>query len=109
MRVNEYNTVLLVVRKLPLTMNYIANGIFLAGCKSACQWRRCRRWLGRSPGEGNDIHSSMLAWKIPCTEEPGRLVHGVGKELDTTDMTITILLMVKELVFSLLKFIKYRI
>ena len=31
------------------------------------------------------------------------------KELDTTDMTITILLMVKELLFSLLKFIKYRI
>ena len=26
---------------------------------------------GRSPGEGN--HSSTLAWKIPWTEEPGRL------------------------------------
>ena len=24
-------------------------------------------------GEGNDIHSSILAWKIPGTEEPGRL------------------------------------
>ena len=25
-------------------------------------------------------HSSILAWKIPCTEEPGRLqVHGVTK------------------------------
>ena len=28
---------------------------------------------GRSPGEGNAIHSSILAWKIPWTEEPGRL------------------------------------
>ena len=26
--------------------------------------------LGRSPGEGNDDHSSILAWKIPWTEEP---------------------------------------
>ena len=24
-------------------------------------------------------HSSTLAWKIPWTEEPGGLVHGVGK------------------------------
>ena len=36
--------------------------------------------LGRSPGVGNGIpskamasHSSTLAWKIPWTEEPGRL------------------------------------
>ena len=29
--------------------------------------------LGRSPGEGNATHSSILAWKIPWTEEPGRL------------------------------------
>ena len=27
--------------------------------------------LGRSPGEGNGAHSSILAWKIPQTEEPG--------------------------------------
>ena len=27
---------------------------------------------GRSPGEGNGAHSSILAWKIPQTEEPGR-------------------------------------
>ena len=24
-------------------------------------------------------HSSIFAWKIPRTEEPGRLVHGVAK------------------------------
>ena len=29
--------------------------------------------LGRSPGEGNATHSSILTWKIPWTEEPGRL------------------------------------
>ena len=30
--------------------------------------------LGRSPGEGNSYPlSSILAWRIPCTEEPGGL------------------------------------
>ena len=29
--------------------------------------------LGRSPRVGNGIHSSILAWKIPWTEESGRL------------------------------------
>ena len=28
---------------------------------------------GKSPGEGDGIHSSILAWKIPWTEEPGGL------------------------------------
>ena len=27
----------------------------------------------RSPGIGNGTHSSILAWRIPWTEEPGRL------------------------------------
>ena len=29
--------------------------------------------LGRFPGEGMAIHSSTIAWRIPWTEEPGRL------------------------------------
>ena len=29
--------------------------------------------LGRSPGEGHTNQSSILAWKIPWTEEPGGL------------------------------------
>ena len=29
-------------------------------------------------------HSSILAWEIPWTEEPGTTVHGVTNELDTT-------------------------
>ena len=28
---------------------------------------------GRSPGEGNDNHSSILAWEMPWMEEPWRL------------------------------------
>jgi len=30
---------------------------------------------GRSPGEGDPLgtHSSILAWRIPWTEEPGRI------------------------------------
>ena len=30
-------------------------------------------WLGRSPGGGLVTHSSILAWRIPGTEEPGGL------------------------------------
>ena len=29
--------------------------------------------LGRSPGKGSGTHSSILAWRIPWTGEPGRL------------------------------------
>ena len=29
--------------------------------------------FGRSPGDGTATHSSILAWRIPWTEEPGRL------------------------------------
>ena len=29
--------------------------------------------LGRSPEEGMITHSSILAWRIPWTEQPGRL------------------------------------
>ena len=31
------------------------------------------------------IHSSILAWKIPWTEGPGRLQSMGSKELDTTE------------------------
>ena len=31
-----------------------------------------------------EIHSSILAWKIPCTEEPGGLQSMGLQELDTT-------------------------
>ena len=31
----------------------------------------CITGLGRSSGEGMTTHSSILAWKIPWSEEPG--------------------------------------
>ena len=30
-------------------------------------------WVGRSPGGGHGNHSSILAWRIPWTKEPGGL------------------------------------
>ena len=41
--------------------------------------------LGRFPGEGNGNYCSTLAWKIPWTEEPGRLQSMGCKELDTIE------------------------
>ena len=35
--------------------------------------------------EGMETHSSVLAWRIPWTEEPGRLQSMGGKEVDTTE------------------------
>ena len=32
-------------------------------------------------------HSSILAWRIPCTEEPGGLSPWGRKESDTTEVT----------------------
>ena len=39
---------------------------------------------GRSPGEGNATHSSILAWRISWTEEPGGLQSTGHRESDTT-------------------------
>ena len=40
----------------------------------------CIPGLGRSPEEGTATHSSLLAWKIPWTEEPGGLLSMGHKE-----------------------------
>ena len=42
--------------------------------------------LGRevSLEEGMATHSSILAWEIPCTEEPGRLQSIESQESDMT-------------------------
>ena len=50
----------LVVKNLPTN----AGGIRDAGSVPG---------LGRSSGERNGKHSSILAWRIPWTEEPGGL------------------------------------
>ena len=39
---------------------------------------------GRSPEEGNGNHSSILAWEILWTEEPGRL-QSMGSQSDTIE------------------------
>ena len=41
--------------------------------------------LGRSPGEGNGYPHHILAWRIPWTEEPGRLCPWGHKESDMTE------------------------
>ena len=38
------------------------------------------------------IHSSILTWEIPWTEEPGRLRSMGHKELDTTERLLLLLL-----------------
>ena len=44
--------------------------------------------LGRSPGGGHGRgNSSILAWRIPWTEEPGGLQSIGHKELDTSEVT----------------------
>ena len=40
-------------------------------------------------GEGMAIHSSILAWRIPWTEEPGGLQSMGGKESDMTEQIST--------------------
>ena len=49
-----------------------------SGKELTCQCRICKRhgldpWLGKSHGEGMAVDSSILAWRIPWTEEPGGL------------------------------------
>ena len=69
--VNSWN------RAIPCTYTGLPDGT--SGKKSACHCRRCKRpgfdpWGGKIPLEKEmAIHSSILAWEIPWTEEPGRL------------------------------------
>ena len=45
-------------------------------------------WGGEEPLEkGMAIHSSIFVWRIPWTEEPGRLQTMGCKELNTTEAT----------------------
>ena len=54
---------------------------WLNGKESACQ---CRRPRFHPLEEGMATHSSILAWKIPWTEEPGGL-QSMGSQRDTTE------------------------
>ena len=65
-------------------MNYISIKVFWgflsgsSGKEPPCQCRRHKGhefdpWIGKILEEGMASHSSILAWRIPRTEEPGRL------------------------------------
>ena len=41
---------------------------------------------GKSPGEGNGTHSSILAWEIPWTEEPVGL-QSMGSQKSWTQLS----------------------
>ena len=43
---------------------------------------------GRPPEEGTAAHPSILAWRIPWTEEPGGLQSVGCQESDTTEATV---------------------
>ena len=50
--------------------------LWLSDKDSVCQGRRCgfNPWVGEIPlGKEMATHSSILAWEIPWTEEPGGL------------------------------------
>ena len=48
-------------------------------------------WSGRASGGENGNPSSILAWKIPWTEEPGELYSPWDlKESDTTEQVVVI-------------------
>jgi len=60
---------------------------WLSGKESICQCRRRKfnPWVRKIPLEEEmATHSSILAWKIPWTEEPGEL-HGVAKTQKRTE------------------------
>ena len=69
------------VGKLPWRRDRLSTPVFLgfpcgsAGKESACNVGDLGSIpvLGRSPGEGKATHSGILTWRIPWTEEPGRL------------------------------------
>ena len=49
-----------------------------SGKEPTCQFRRQKRlrfdpWVGKIPWTRGATHSSILAWRIPWIEEPGRL------------------------------------
>ena len=55
--------------------------------ESACQCKRCgfHPWVGKIPLEEEMVtHSSVAAWKIPWTEEPGGLQFTGSQQSDMT-------------------------
>ena len=44
----------------------------------------------KTPEEGTAAHSSAPAWRIPCTEEPGRLQSMGSLRVRLSDFTFTV-------------------
>ena len=85
--IRDLPTLLFLWGALIPEVNSFVNG---TNCKEpTCQCRRYQgmqvRYLGQEDllEEGTAIHSSILAWRIPWTEEPGGLWG--HKELDMTE------------------------
>ena len=62
-----------VVKNLPANAGDVRDGCLIPG-------------LGRSLEEEMTTHSSILAWRIPWTEEPGKLQSLRCKESDMTEV-----------------------
>ena len=60
------------------------------GNESACNAEDLSSILGsgRSLEKSRATHSSILAWRIPWTEEPSRLL-SIGSQTDTTESDMT--------------------
>ena len=69
----EASQVALVVKNLPVNAGDIRGVGSIPGS-------------GGSPGGGNATHSSILAWRTPWTEEPGRL-QSIGYGMNMTEVT----------------------
>ena len=89
---------------LAIDRSRLWKSLYLASCVRICL--QCRRpgfdpWIGKIPrGRGMAIHSHILAWRIPQTEEPGRL-QSLGPQRVRHDWTTnTFTLMCKILLFQ---------
>ena len=72
------------------------------GKQSACNvgdWGSTPGW-GRSPGEGMTTHSSILAWRIPWTEEPGGLQSMGSQRVGYVCVCVCVCVCVYEYIFD---------
>ena len=77
MKILNFQSLIFTFKMICIFLLYLVQKLkprWLKGKEFSCQCRRCRRhgfdpWVGRKW----QTHSSILAWEIPCTEEPGGL------------------------------------
>ena len=83
--------VLIITVKFPKRLCQLQQCITVLLVDQSCDSYRCKFdpaiFLGQkdSLGRGMATHPSILAWRIPCTEETGRLQSTGSKESDTTE------------------------